>query len=252
MNEQQFEDILRQALCPEVDPAATVLHGRRLRKGNCMNIKNVIKKACTAAAVILVLTTTVYATDSLNIKTLLSGLSSPVYKSVEQAEEKAGFEIDSRTDFSNGYSFESASVSQTKALDENDRVRLTYQEIHVELSNAAGEKLTLVACPVQERLPETELVPDQVKTIGEISVQYRVDHYKFVPETYTLTEADKTMMQQPGYYISYGADAVTETDVAHLSWEKKGIRYLLMDMDTSESADSLFSMAEDLILSSDQ
>lgn len=249
MTEQQFEDILRQALRPEIEPGAVRVHGRTLRKGHSMNIKQFIKKACTAAAIIAVLTTTVYAADALNIKTLLSGSASRVYETVEQAEEKAGFRIDSKEEFSNGYTFTGARVEETKGLDEDDRVRLTFNEISLDLRNAAGEKLSLIAHQAQEAIPDSELPPDQTRRIGETILCYRVDHYKLVPADYVQTEADKAWLQQPGNFMSYGSDTVQETMVAFLTWEKDGICYTLMDTDASEPADSLFSMAEELILS---
>lgn len=249
MTEQQFESILRQALRPEIEPAALTVHVRPHRKGYSMNIRHFIRKACTAAAIIAVLTTTVYAADALNIKTLLTGSSSRVYETVEQAEEKAGFQIDAKEEFSNGYTFTGAHVSETKGLDKDDRVRLTYKEISVTLKNAAGEKLSLIAHQDQEAIPHSELSPQQTRRIGETVLCYRVDHYKFVPADYVQTEADKIWLQQPGNFMSYGSDTVQEEDVAFLTWEKDGICYTLMDTDASERPDSLFSMAEELVLS---
>ena len=49
--------------------------------------------------------------------------------------------------------------------------------------------------------------------------------------------------------MSYGSESVEETEVAFLTWEKDGICYTLTDTDGSETAESLFSMAKELILS---
>lgn len=247
MNDTQFENLLRQALCPEIDPDALTVHGRQSGKGNHMNIKNLMKKACIAAAAVLLLTTTAYAADSLNIKTLVSGSSSKVYQTVEQAEEKAGFEINAKEKFANGYSFIGARVDETKALDMDDRVRLTYNEIRMDLENAVGERLSLSAYRQNDEIPDSDLTPDQTRRIGDVIVSYRVDHYKFVPADYELTEADEAWMKQPGNFLSYGSKEVGETKVAFLTWEKDGVCYILMDSDAQESPDSLFSMADELI-----
>lgn len=249
MKEQEFELLLRSALRPEIDPDALTVHARPSGKGHSMNMKKLITKACTAAAIVALLVTTVYAADALNIKTLLSGSSSRVYETVEQAEEKAGFQIDAKEEFSNGYAFTGARVEETKGLDEDDRVRLTFNEISLDLRNAAGEKLSLIAHQDQEAIPHSALSPQQTRRIGETVLCYRVDHYKLVPADYVQTEADKIWLQQPGNFMSYGSDAVEETKVAFLTWEKDGICYTLMDTDASESPDSLFSMAEELVLS---
>lgn len=247
MKEQQFEDILRQALRPEIEPEALTVHGRSREKGYHMNMKSIIKKACLAAAIILMLATTAYAADGLNIRTLLTG-GGRAYNTVAQAEEKAGFQIRSRDSFTNGYAFAQARVLETEGLDDQDTVRLTYNEISISLRNAAGENLTLTAHESLEDIPDSNLPADRTRVVDGVTISYRVDDYKFVPANYELTEADKIWMEQPGNFLSYGSDTVQEKQMAFLQWELDGISYLLMDMDASETAESLFSMAEELIL----
>lgn len=249
MRDHEFEAILQQALQPPVLVEETFVCARPSGKGSRMNMKNMIKRVCIAAAVMALLATTAYAAGDMNIKTLFGGMSSRVYSSVVQAEEKAGFQMDDLDSFHNGYQFSGAHVGQTKALDDADRVRLVYNEIHVDLVNSEGEVLSLTAYESHEAIETSRLAPDRSRRYGDVLVTYRVDHYKYVPADYVLTETDETMLQQPGWYLSYGAEEVGETDVAFLAWEKEGIRYLLMDADASEPADSLFSMAEELISS---
>lgn len=249
MTEQEFEAILRQAMQPEILPEETVVRGMRSGKGNIINMKNILKKACLAAALMALLTTTVYAANGLNIKTLIGGRASRMYKTVQQAEEKAGFEMDDLDVFSNGYRFAGAYVGETRALDEQDKVRLIYNEIEVKLVNAEGEELILNAHEAQDGVAVSDTGPDQVRRLGDTTLEYRLHHYKFVPADYELTESDKSMLQKPGYYISYGSESIEENDVAFLNWEKDGICYTLMDSDGSETAESLFAMAEELILS---
>ena len=249
MKDQEFESILRQALRPEITPEEIIVHGRKSGKGITMNMKSIMKKACLAAALMTLLTTTVYASGGLNIKTLFGSMTSRIYDSVAQAEAAAGFEMDDLDVFSNGYGFAGAHVGETKALDENDKVRLVYKDIHVDLVNAAGEELSLTAHEVHEAIEQSSLPPQQTRRIGETVICYRVDHYKYVPADYELTPADQAMLEQPGWFLSYGAETVEETDVAFTYWEKDGIRYLLMDDDAGEGAESMFAMAEELILS---
>lgn len=249
MTEQEFEAILRQAMQPEILPEETVVRGMRSGKGNIINMKKILKKACFAAALMALLTTTVYAAEVLDIKTLVSNGGSRMYKTVQQAEEKAGFEMDDLEKFSNGYGVTGARVGETQALDENDKVQFVYNQIDVRLKNAAGEKLYLVAYESKEGIEESDTVPDLTRKLGDVILNYRQHHYKFVPADYELTDSDRTMMQKPGYYISYGSESIEENDMAFLNWEKDGICYTLMDSDGSETAESLFAMAEELILS---
>lgn len=250
MEDREFEAILRQALQPPVDAEQTIVHVRQSGKGKILNMKNMMKKGLIAAAVMALLTTTVYASGALKIKTLRSGRSSGTCASVAQAEEKAGFAMDDLEVFSNGYRFAGARVEQTEALDEKDAVRLVYNEINVELENAAGEGLYLTAHEDQEGIESSATAPDQVRQLGEITLEYRLHCYKFVPADYEQTDADKLWLQKPGNYMSYGSEAgMKESTVAFLNWEKEGICYLLMDPDGSETAQALFSMGEELILS---
>ena len=86
------------------------------------------------------------------------------------------------------------------------------------------------------------------RMIGEVQVDYRLDHYKFVPVDYELTPEDEAMLQQPGYFMSYGSDTVIEQDNHSLTWVKDGIDYSILDSGAKENPDTLFAMAEELIL----
>lgn len=250
MKDQEFEAILRQAMQPPVDLAETVVQGRVSGKGKTMNMKKMMKKGILAAAVMALLTTSVCAAGALNIQTLRSGMMSRRCSSVVQAEEKAGFRMDDLDGFTNGYAVDEIRVEEVQGLDEKDEVRLVYSEICMELKNAAGERLHLSAYQDREGLEASSVPADQVRQFGDITLEYRLHHYKFVPADYVQTEKDKLWLQQPGNFMSYGSEkGISESNVAFLNWEKEGICYLLMDSDGSEAAQSLFSMAEELIRS---
>ena len=77
-------------------------------------------------------------------------------------------------------------------------------------------------------------------------MEYRQDHYKFVPEDYQLTAQDEAWTKQPGNHISYGSERVEEKTVSFLSWEKDGVCYLLMDMGGTVAPADLYAMAAEL------
>ena len=70
MTEQQFEALLRQVLRPEIDPKDTVFSCSPHGKGQIMNIQKTMKKAAVVLTAVLILTTTAYASDFMNIKSL--------------------------------------------------------------------------------------------------------------------------------------------------------------------------------------
>ena len=207
-------------------------------------------KILVAAALIPLLTITAYASDVLNIRTLVSGMThytSSQYADIDKVMDKAGFEMDVKERFNNGFAFEKAYVEDTRGLDENDREVLKYREVQVNYRNADGVRVCLFAHPDMEELTDSESPVAQTAQIGGVTVSYHLDHYKFVPENYELTEAEKQWQEIPGNYISYGSEAVKETDVAFLCWEKDGIRYSFMDSGAKVTPQVLFAMAAELM-----
>ena len=193
---------------------------------------------------------TYYASDALNIRTLVSGMTrytSSQFSDMDRAMEKAGFQMDVKESFTNGFAFEKVYVEDTRGLDENDREVLKYREVQVNYRNADDVRLCLFAHPDMEELTDSDSPVAQTAQIGGVTVSYYRDHYKFVPPDYQLSEAEKQWEAIPGNYISYGSEAVKETDVAFLCWEKDGIRYSLMDSGAKVTPQVLFAMAAELM-----
>lgn len=226
---------------------AQQLREKKLRK---TGRKSAIWKGLLAAAMLSLLVGTAYAEDLLNIRSLTSGAlhySSHAYEKTEKAMKKAGFQMDLTEQFENGYSFDSIQVQDTVARDEQDREVLTYKEIMVTYRNQSGNRLFLTAYQKLEEITQSDHYATQSRVIGGITASYYLDHYKLVPVGYQLTEEDTLWQQQPGNFISEGAEQVEQTDVSFVCWEKEGIRYSIMDITGRETPDSLFSMAETLI-----
>ena len=252
MTEQQFEALLHQALRPEIDPKDTVFSCSPHGKGQIMNFQKVIKKAAVVLAAVLLLTTTAYAADFMNIKSLATTggkeYLSEAYKDMDKAMKKAGFEITAPESFENGYCFQTVRVGETGAYDENNKELFTYKDLVVFYKSPAGATLSLFTHVDREELSQGRREPDMTRMVGEVQVEYRLDHYKFVPEDYELTPEDKAMLEQPGYYLSYGSDTVIEQDNHSLTWVKDGVNYHILDSGAKENPDTLFAMAEELIL----
>lgn len=252
MTEQQFESILRQALCPDISPEETVVHRRPHRKGATMKIKSVMKKTVAAVIAVMMLATTAYATDFMNIKTLATtgarGFTSESYQDMDKAMKKAGFEIAVPEEFENGYAFRNVNVEETGAYDEHGEERFTYMELFVYYQNADGKHLGLFTHLDLADIPTDDRAPNQIRTVDGVQINYQLDHYKFVPPDYQLTAEDEAMLEKPGYYLSYGSDTVEEQDNHSVSWVKDGVSYHLLDSGAKETPETLFAMAEALIL----
>ena len=252
MTEQQFENILRQALCPDISPEETVVHRRPPTKGATMKIKSILKKTIAAVVAVMMLATTAYATDFMNIKTLATTgareFRSEAYKDMDKAMKKAGFEINVPEEFENGYAFQNVIVEEVGAYDEHGEERFTYMDLIVNYQNAGGKRLFLSTNLDLENIPTGDRAPKQTRMVGDVQVRYQLDHYKFVPPDYQLTAEDEAMLEKPGYYLSYGSDTVQEQDNQSVTWVKDGVRYHLLDSGAEETPETLFAMAEALIL----
>ena len=207
-------------------------------------------KILVAAALIPLLTITAYASDVLNIRTLVSGMThytSSQFSDMDKVMDKAGFEMDVKESFTSGFAFEKAWVEDTRGLDENDREVLKYREVQVNYRNADGVRLCLFVNPDIEEITDSDSPVAQTAQIGGVTVTYYHDHYKFVPANYELSEAEKQWEAIPGNYISYGSEAVEETDVCFACWEKDGVRYTIMDSGAKVTPQTLFAMAKELM-----
>ena len=201
-----------------------------------------------AAALICLMSITAYAAELLNIHSYFSGSSKiyDEYSDIGHALAQVGLQAEIPEGFSNGFRFQRAKVQAYDALDENDEQLLTMQELYVYYRNEQGQEVTLVACVNLEGLPKDERAPASSKTVGEAELEYYQDVYRFVPEDYQPSEAEKEWSNQPGHYISYGSEEVREQIASFLRWTQKDVCYSIMDWNTVEP-DVLFAMAEEMI-----
>ena len=201
-----------------------------------------------AAAMISLLSVTAYAAEVLHIRSLESGRSEhfETYSDMDRAIAKAGLQTTIPDKFENGFRFQGGEVQEVEAKDDNGDLVLTYQELCIYYENEDGKKIIFCAGENLEELPKRDDVPDESRSVREVPVNYYLDHYKFVPEDYKLSEAEEAWAQQPGNYVSYGSDEVEEQEVAFLTWTENGMYYFFMDTNPGDP-EILFAMAEEVI-----
>lgn len=203
-----------------------------------------------AAALICLLSITAYAAGLLNIQSYQSGSSNifDKYSEINKALAQAGLQADIPERFANGFRFQSAKVQDVDAMDENGEQVLTFKELIAYYKDEQGQMLALCLRGNLEELPKDERTPASGKTVGGVELSFYRDIYRFVPEDYQLSEEEKEWADQPGHYVSYGADEVQEQIATFLLWTENGINYSIMNLgwDAFE-ADILFMMAEEMI-----
>lgn len=218
------------------------------QKENRLQIKKTYRVLLIAVAISL-LALTACATNVLNIRSLITGTwkSYKAFRMLDQAMEDAGFQISVKEKFDNHYFFSEVFVNETSAMDAENQKAISYNEIIVIYCNDSGCNLMINAHLDLEDIPHTPSPAVLSKTIGNVTANYYLDHYRYVPDDYELSDEDRLWEQQPGNYIAYGSEALEETTIAFLSWSMDGIYYTIMDSDAAETPESLFSMAETLI-----
>lgn len=165
---------------------------------------------------------------------------------LEKAEKKLGFSADVAEGFDNGYSFVEMRVNKTSAIDENQRKIYTFPDLSVEYARGGVKDISLHVDQRPEKGERTK-APDMTDQCGDIALRYDVYTYKFVPVGYELTEEDKENLERDDYEISEGTDSVEYSKVSHVTWEKNGVYYNLMGLDTALSGKEMIGMAKELI-----
>lgn len=217
----------------------------------CKPMKNREKtlRMFAAAALIALLCVTAYAADLLKLSSLETGRCTHYenYADVDRAVAQAGLCLEVPETLGGGFAFRDAEVREVIGRDESRKKALTFQELNVYYTDPSGTRLVFGAYANQKGVFQSDRAPDRTETVNGIVLSYRLDHYRFVPADYKLTEEDARWEQQPGNCISYGSEAKEEEDVAFLCWEKDGVSYSIMDPGARVSVNALFSAARELL-----
>jgi hypothetical protein len=255
MTDEQFNQILRQTLAPEIPDERMNQNLKRAMEEKEMkkNEKSIwgVKKAVLLTAACCLLVGSIAVASSGEIISLVSGGNRQGYESfqmLDEARERAGFTFHALEQFQNGYTFSEMNVYDTNGLDEEGNVLETYKDVSLYYEKTGEDNLTITVMEAMYAHDENQRKADRTVTIEGLEAAYYVDTYKCVPTDYELTEEDKTNMEREDYYISYGADAVSENQVSYVIWVQDGIRYCIMNVMGATSPETMFGMAEELIL----
>ena len=88
--------------------------------------------------------------------------------------------------------------------------------------------------------------PNETRRVREVDVRLYHDRYKFVPEDYEKTEADRAAEAAGHFYISFGADAVEEHALSSADFTLGEVNYNLLFF-ADVSFDELCGLAGELI-----
>lgn len=213
------------------------------------------KVALAAAVIVAIGSITCYATGKMTGLMVGSSHLTEVseYSGLDTAEKKAGFETGMPETFSNGYAFKNVNTGDGQAVDaEGNGIPGTqYTDIFMTYEKDGSEITASIMPEIGEEAAEgaESEAPEAAETreIGGITVSYYETTMKVVPPDYELTEQDKKDMENPNFAISYGSDQVIVQKVRSIDWKADGKAYNLLDMEGTVDAETLFSMAQDVI-----
>ena len=222
-------------------------------KRSMKKLRNPIRIAVIAAVIAVMLIGSAYA---------ISGVAHSVgtyymhgtgeftsLRDLPKVVKTAGYPITAVEKFSNGYTFRSLFLGGEAAFDENNNVLKEYYGVMMTYTKPGARDLTVSVSPVLDLPGAHEApVPTGTRTIDGVELRFSRDHYKFVPEDYEKTEADLKAEETGHYYISFGADAIMESEYAFVDFTLDGVDYALMDSAAdSGSEETLYQMAAEIV-----
>lgn len=175
-----------------------------------------VKKMCigVAAACLLVSGITVFA-GGASYFVSSSGIDPEYtdYQDISKAEKELGYAVDSVERFVNGYVFDGVSVESIDAYTEETGKIYSIPTLDVRYRKD-GNLIELSANrKIENGMDGTEeKQPDAVRTCGDIILRYDEYTDKIVPDSYELTEEDKTNEQRDDYNIIYRSVSVTQEE----------------------------------------
>jgi len=252
MTNERFEQILIQNLTPQIPDPKINKHLKEqmaIKAGKDNNMKKFsIKRVAilTAAACLAVGAVSVAHSGAIYKTSSSMPNEYTSYDDLSKAESKAGIDVKAVERFTNGYKFSGMNIDHIEDHTEEGTVIARYAGISISYEKEGADSLYLdMEASEHSDLREDEATA-QIEIEG-VNVKYYVDTYKWVPVGYELTDEDQANLEKGNYYISEGADEVSENKVCCVHWEQDGIDYLLTDVYGYISADEMFAMAAEII-----
>lgn len=201
-----------------------------------------------AAAVICLLSITAFAAERARVNSLVikDKAYNENYEVLKQEMEKSGLDVNLPEQFTTGFRFQEVRTGEVEGTDDAGNLVMSFRELTAYYRNDNGQQVSLRMQPNLAEEGDTR-TPTASKTVGGVTLNYYVDHYKFVPDGYEPSEEEQQWMQQPGNYLSYGSDEVVESAFAFLNWKTAENDFSIADMTAAINPDVLFAMAEEII-----
>ena len=222
-------------------------------KRSMKKLRNPIRIAVIAAVIAVMLIGSAYAISgvahSVGTHYMHGSGEFTSLRDLPKVVKTAGYPITAVEEFSNGYSFQKMNLGGEAAFDENNNVLKEYYGVMMTYTKPGARDLTVSVSPVLDLPGAHEApAPTATRTVDNVELRFSRDHYKFVPEGYEKTEADRAAEKAGHYYISFGADTIMESEYAFVDFTLDGVDYALMDSAAdADSEETLYLMAAEIV-----
>lgn len=257
MEKKELDTIITNVLEDKADPVSLSPVQAEAMKRKLRNMikeeshmkKSMIKKVVIAAAAMCLLVPVVAVAggriasyqSTINVNDTIKSYA----QLVKTAPGKLGFTPATVENFRNGFTFSQGYISDIQCDDGESNKVGSFPELSMEYHNGSRSVTFTASRPLGDM---TNPAPDATKIHEGVTINYKLDHYKFVPEDYQLTNEDQKRIDSGDLFVSYGADRVELSDIPHVSWNQDGTAYLILATGGSDvSQADLMEMAQEVI-----
>lgn len=141
--------------------------------------------------------------------------------------------------FKNGYTFNGGSIVDNELVDDSGSSSEHFKSLSFKYEKD-GDTVSFTQI---KRSSQTDMAGELIKSVGGTEIYYYSYLNKRVPGDYELTDADKKAQESGEIIFSFGSDEVTTAKVQCVSWMKNGIHCMLLQTESTLSAEALADMA---------
>lgn len=249
------ENMQQYAAQIDIDPMVKDKVNERIREERTQNMKKgkqmvSMKKIVIGVVVGCLLASTVVIAGG-NIVGYVTGISlyEPTYDTYEEVAKSArelGYATKYIESFSNGFQFYHAYIGKTDGINEEGKRVGSFDELWIDYQDPEGTQVCLVADkPLISEDPAKGA--EDSRSIGDLTVYYTSDDYKWVPAGYEPTEEELAAEERGELYISSGSEEISYSVYQHVNWVEDGVHYNLFVMDGPLTKEDLFQMSEEIL-----
>lgn len=230
-----------------------VLEEEEKKENVIMKKFNAKKAALIAAAFCVVSSATIYASSHMGSLFSTSGEDTDIvttYDTYSETEKSFGHGNLRVPEKIGDFSFSKMYIETVHSMDPEFKEAGSYKEFSAEYTDKDGNHLSLGILEDKNAHKNLTSAPTAETTLNGMKVTFNLDTYKWAPEGYKKTEEDKNREARGHFYLSIGADKISEQSLCNASWSEDGLTYSIVNMkDKAYTPEEFYSLVEDVMQS---